>query len=126
VTPTSLALSVTHLAAGLGKVLANIRACMFAGWTFMLAIPLFIVMMTMALPVLALDKFRCAAQLLCCIKHICLVGWRQPPPPPQQQQHDDQGSGRAGTRQVEVRSTCGLFSTAHMYLIVWRQQQQQQ
>jgi hypothetical protein len=45
-------------AAGLGKVLANIRACMFAAWTFMLAIPLFIVMMTMALPVLALDKFR--------------------------------------------------------------------
>jgi 1-acyl-sn-glycerol-3-phosphate acyltransferase len=42
-------------------VLANIRACMFGAWTFMLAIPLFIVMMSMALPVLALDKFRCAA-----------------------------------------------------------------
>jgi 1-acyl-sn-glycerol-3-phosphate acyltransferase len=47
-----------HLLAGLSKVLANIRACMFAAWTFMLAIPLFIIMMTMALPVLALDKFR--------------------------------------------------------------------
>jgi hypothetical protein len=49
-----------HLA-GLSKVLANIRACLFAAWTFMLAIPLFIIMMSMALPVLALDKFRCAA-----------------------------------------------------------------
>ncbi|WIA21215.1 hypothetical protein OEZ85_000459 [Tetradesmus obliquus] len=47
---------------GLSKVLANIRACMFGAWTFMLAIPLFIVMMSMALPVLALDKFRRLAQ----------------------------------------------------------------
>eukprot|EP00882_Tetradesmus_deserticola_P007053 GHRQ01007425.1.p1 GENE.GHRQ01007425.1~~GHRQ01007425.1.p1 ORF type:complete len:346 (+),score=136.04 GHRQ01007425.1:213-1250(+) len=47
---------------GLSKVLANIRAAMFAAWTFTLAIPLFIIMMTLALPVLALDKFRRLAQ----------------------------------------------------------------
>eukprot|EP00879_Flechtneria_rotunda_P026120 GHRR01027817.1.p2 GENE.GHRR01027817.1~~GHRR01027817.1.p2 ORF type:complete len:248 (-),score=52.76 GHRR01027817.1:52-795(-) len=46
--------------ADLSKVLANIRACLFAAWTFTLAIPLFIIMTLMALPVLAIDKVRCA------------------------------------------------------------------
>jgi 1-acyl-sn-glycerol-3-phosphate acyltransferase len=44
---------------GLSKLLAHVRAAAFAAWTFMLAVPLFITMMVLALPVLALDKFRC-------------------------------------------------------------------
>jgi hypothetical protein len=46
-------------AIGLSKVLANIRALLFAVWTFTLAIPLFVTMVAMAGPVLLLDKFRC-------------------------------------------------------------------
>jgi hypothetical protein len=42
-------------------VLANIRAVMFAAWTFTLAIPLFVTMLALALPVMAFDKFRCDA-----------------------------------------------------------------
>lgn len=43
----------------MSKLLANIRAGLFAAWTFTLAIPLFVTMLAMALPVLAFDKFRC-------------------------------------------------------------------
>lgn len=46
------------LCAGLSKVLAHIRAAAFAAWTFTLAVPLFITMMVLALPVMVFDKFR--------------------------------------------------------------------
>jgi hypothetical protein len=43
---------------GFWKAIANVRALLFAAWTFTLAVPLFIIMVVMSPVVLLTDKFR--------------------------------------------------------------------
>ncbi|KIZ06091.1 1-acyl-sn-glycerol-3-phosphate acyltransferase [Monoraphidium neglectum] len=47
---------------GFWKAIANVRALLFAAWTFTLAVPLFIIMVVMSPVVLLTDKFRRLAQ----------------------------------------------------------------
>ncbi|KAF8056785.1 1-acyl-sn-glycerol-3-phosphate acyltransferase [Scenedesmus sp. PABB004] len=49
-------------AGGVAKLLAHVRAALFAAWTFALAVPLFIAMLCLCLPVMALDNTRRLAQ----------------------------------------------------------------